>query len=127
MTLAERKAELRCCDKCKAYLIASSSQFSVCSDMNCRSKLQPRLTPLEKLRWRAWLLIKGGVPEALPATDAGNTAPRNKCCRAGLYKIDEVLYQRLKRLDMLDEKLGDVIAIDGYNRGAFRLFNRKEN
>ena len=130
--LAERKAALRCCEKCKAYLIASSPQFSVCSDVNCRSKLQPRLSVMDRNRWRAYILIKAGMPEAVPVTDARNNPPLNtppldKCCRFGLYKIGEVLYQRLKRLDMVDEKLGDVIAIDGYARGGFRLFQRKGN
>ncbi len=119
-SLAERKAALRSCDKCKAYLIGSSPQFAVCSDMNCRSKLQPRLTPLEKLRWQAWLLIKAGVPEAVPVLDRQRPPPRDKCCRWGLYKIGDKWYQRLKRLNMLDEEAGDIIAIDGYQRGAFR-------
>ena len=124
--LAERKAALRCCEKCKAYLIASSRQFSVCSNVKCESKLQPPLVGLDASRLRRYLLIMS-LPEAVRVYVTGKSAPLDKCCRFGLYKIGEVLYQRLKRLDMVDEKLGDVIAIDGNTRGGFRPFNRKEN
>ncbi len=124
--LAERKAALRCCEKCKAYLIASSRQFSVCSNVKCESKLQPPLKGLDAPRLRRYLLIMS-LPEAARAANALYTAPLDKCCRFGLYKIGEVLYQRLQRLEMVNEKLGDVIAIDGNTRGGFRLFTRKEN
>ena len=125
--LAERKAALRTCDKCKAYLIASSSQFSVCSNMDCRSKLQPRLSVMDRNRWRAYILIKAGMPEAERVPYPGAMPVRREDCRYGAYKIGKATYYRLQRLDMIDEKLGDVIAIDGHTRGGFRLFNRKEN
>ena len=123
--LAERKAGLRSCEKCKAYLIASSRQHSVCSNVKCRSKLQPPLEGLDASRLRRYLLIMS-LPEARRVVEK-HTEPRDKCCRWGLYKIGEVLYQRLQRLEMVNEKLGDVIAIDGNTHGGFRLFTRKED
>ena len=127
MTLAERKAGLRRCEKCGACLIAVP-QFSVCSNVptgsneGCQSKLQPRLSVMDRNRWWAYILIKVGMPEAIKVAGAGNAEPRDKCCRWGLYKIGDKWYQRLKRLNMVNEKLGDVIAIGGYQRGAFRPF-----
>ncbi len=127
MTLAERKAGLRTCGKCKAYMIASSPQFSVCSNMDCRSKLQSRLSFREKAKLRSYFLIKSGMPEAERVPYPGAMPVRREDCRYGAYKIGKATYYRLQRLDMIDEKLGDVIAIDGHTRGGFRLFNRKEN